>query len=139
MLVSLMVKIQRHTCILFYGGTILKQSFMNISPLHKKVPKDTRRQMSNSEPYYFPIITTQKPFTHEKPKLHLHGKCSFIFTSRLYVLSLVIYNDLQAKANRLNWGVKHSLKFMMPCRLVHKYQCFGTVCCHNDHPEDGGS
>jgi len=46
---------------------------------------------------------------------------------------------LQATANRLNWGVKHSIKFMMPCRLVHKYQCSGAVCCHKDHPEDGSS
>jgi len=46
---------------------------------------------------------------------------------------------LQASANRLNWGVKHSLKFMMPCRLVLKHQCFGAVCCHKDLHKDGSS
>jgi len=83
--------------------------------------------VSNIEPHYFSTVTKQKPFTYKKPELQLHGKCSFISTSCLYFLSLVIYNGLQAAANRLNWLVKHSLKFMMPCRLVHKYQCFGAV------------
>jgi hypothetical protein len=58
MLVSLMVKIQKHTWILFYGGTILKQSFVKISELLKKLPTDTRRKTSVKQwttlpPYYY--------------------------------------------------------------------------------------
>ena len=88
MLVSLMVKIQKHARILLYGGTILKQIFKKINQLLTKLPTDTRTHESNSEPHYFPTITKQKPFTHEKPKLHMFGKCSFIFPSCLYFLFL---------------------------------------------------